>query len=795
MDVRSTAAARRVVLVVVVAAVVGVAAFFVVQGIDRSDKLAGPISVVLALVSFGWMLYREVSAAPVADLEEAAERLASGVAAQWEREVAFRELRRSAPLRLRWSTTRRPVQASASAVLGDSLLAGRPVRLRLRGEGDGLAAAFRRLPARQLVVLGEPGAGKTAMAILFVLELLDTAEDGEPVPVIFSLSSWHPGTDLHTWMARRLIEDHPFLAGGQGHRRGHGADLAARLIEHGRVLPVLDGLDEMSAALHATAIEAIDRSVAGGRPLVVTCRSDEYQAAVTVSGSFFSRAAVVEIEPVEIENAIGYLSQAYLDGDERWTEVFARLRDEPEGALAEALSTPLMVGLLRDVYKDPSSDPGELLDTTAFADRRAVERRLLDRFIPAVYSPFHPGGPSEDRALRWLRFLAREMDWQRTRDLAWWRIRSLIVGPVVGVLAASGSWWVFHASFGSLSAIVGGLAVGAAGVAAAVFHWSEVVVDESRITDPRSILRRHRGLTAMWTLLAGSAVGLLIFGMLGYGLSASRPSAVLTYGLLSAATFGLATCFMSAWGSYQLSRLWFASTGRLPFRLLAFIDDAHERGVLRRAGAVHQFRHVKLQDHLADAAHQAEERRAPAPPSRIRVTPMHRLAVLALATSLVLGVLAIFNSVDFVKYDSGETPERSQVPADGCAAPDCQGTQAEVLTWVIPANSATWTGFAVKGAASRLPVQNLGGSISLTACEGARVQVTARLGDRTTTVSSGQGFVRLPDFPATDVTEKDPDRFTLSFRRVDSASCEARVEWTAPGIQRDAFFTLKRAFR
>ncbi|WP_372345652.1 hypothetical protein [Streptomyces sp. KL116D] len=34
---------------------------------------------------------------------------------------------------------------------------------------------------------------------------------------------------------------------------------------------------------------------------------------------------------------------------------------------------------------------------------------------------------------------------------------------------------------------------------------------------------------------------------------------------------------------------------------MAFLADAHERGVLRQAGAVHQFRHARLQGRPAAA--------------------------------------------------------------------------------------------------------------------------------------------------------------------------------------------------
>jgi hypothetical protein len=42
----------------------------------------------------------------------------------------------------------------------------------------------------------------------------------------------------------------------------------------------------------------------------------------------------------------------------------------------------------------------------------------------------------------------------------------------------------------------------------------------------------------------------------------------------------------------------------VPYRLLEFLDDAHKLGILRQVGARYQFRHARVQDHLAkDSAH------------------------------------------------------------------------------------------------------------------------------------------------------------------------------------------------
>ena len=48
-----------------------------------------------------------------------------------------------------------------------------------------------------------------------------------------------------------------------------------------------------------------------------------------------------------------------------------------------------------------------------------------------------------------------------------------------------------------------------------------------------------------------------------------------------------------------IARVWLALRHRLPWPLMDFLADAHQRGVLRQAGAVYQFRHIELQHRLA----------------------------------------------------------------------------------------------------------------------------------------------------------------------------------------------------
>ncbi|NUQ89260.1 MAG: hypothetical protein HOQ43_12450, partial [Glycomyces artemisiae] len=54
--------------------------------------------------------------------------------------------------------------------------------------------------------------------------------------------------------------------------------------------------------------------------------------------------------------------------------------------------------------------------------------------------------------------------------------------------------------------------------------------------------------------------------------------------------------------SFAMACAVLAGSGLGPLRLMRFLDDAARRGVLRQSGPVYQFRHARLQAHLAERA-------------------------------------------------------------------------------------------------------------------------------------------------------------------------------------------------
>ncbi|NUU19896.1 MAG: NACHT domain-containing protein [Streptomycetaceae bacterium] len=423
------------VLVTVVAVVVGADA----QAAATSLSLL--ISATAGLVSWSWHRTRPAAPATRGELDQAAEALAAMVRRQWSEDAAAQGLLDPHPLAVRWR--------SGQTEHGDHV---RMVGRTLSGRSDDIrafAAGFRALPHRRLVILGDPGAGKSALATLLVRELLRAPEPDEPVPVLLDLAPWNPRKEpLLDWLARRIHEDYPALR----NHETYGRDAARKLVAEGRVLPVLDGLDEMPPELRPRASAAVNHAVAVLGPLVLTSRRAEYRQMVADT-DVITAAAVVVAEPVLAADVADYLRSAVPPRRvAAWQPVLDDLTLRPEGAVAQALSVPLNVWLARTVYATAARDPADL---TRVADARDLQQQLLDALVPAVFTAeptgADPSVPDARRtaAARWrpddartsLAFLASHIKRQGTDDIAWWELHRALrpdpVGPLSGPVAGA----------------------------------------------------------------------------------------------------------------------------------------------------------------------------------------------------------------------------------------------------------------------------------------------------------------------------------------------------------------------
>jgi hypothetical protein len=420
----------------IVAAVAGSVAFlFYSHSRTRgsADTLVSTlVTVATAAVSAATWLWTRAHRTGVArlPLERAADELAEQLRQQWERAATERGLTYPTPIPVQWRWSSQQVTGSSSeAVLGRFApvpgMAAVTVENLQSGALKDLLGVYGGLGSGRLIVLGEPGAGKSGAGIRLLLDALAhratvRAEDRArvPVPVLLTLQGWDPTAEPFTeWLATRLARDYALLRAPE-----YGADAVVRLIGGAHLAVILDGLDEIPEAQRPVALRALDEQATFR--LIVLTRSSELVAAVS-SGAHLRGAAALELLPIASRQAAEYLASCQIDPPPTsWRQVIDHLREHPEGVLAQALTTPLMLTLVRDTY-GPEQRVDELLDGHRFPTREAVEDHLLDRVLTTAYTR-HPGRVAPlytgDQARRWLGQLAHRMSEEGTRDLVWWRI-------------------------------------------------------------------------------------------------------------------------------------------------------------------------------------------------------------------------------------------------------------------------------------------------------------------------------------------------------------------------------------
>ena len=242
--------------------------------------------------------------------------------------------------------------------------------------------------AGALLILGEPGAGKTVELLDLARALLvrdETDPDPQrPVPVFLNLSSWaEAGLPLPDWIAHELFRRHQIP-------RRIGVDWVARE----RLLLLLDGLDEVTEPRRGACAAAINafREGHGLTRLAVCCRAAEYRA-LGADLPTLRLGTAIRLLPLERGQIERYLIQAgpALTGLRR-----ALAEDADLAALA---ATPLMLNVMSLTWQ---SRPREMITAAALgntADPAARGKALFDAYLERVFSRKAGGAPGRRRPL------------------------------------------------------------------------------------------------------------------------------------------------------------------------------------------------------------------------------------------------------------------------------------------------------------------------------------------------------------------------------------------------------------
>jgi eukaryotic-like serine/threonine-protein kinase len=251
---------------------------------------------------------------------------------------------------------------------------------------------------RSLLILGEPGSGKTITLLQLASELTKTAENdenyGQPIPVIFNLSTWTgKQQSLFDWMIAELSSKYQIPKSN-----------SRKWLGDNRLLPLLDGLDEVDPDNRAACVEAINKfgEEYGLSGLAVCSRLEEYTnlpVRLRLNGA-------IRLLPLTLEQVYEALDSAgeKLEGIKRVLHI-----DENLQTLAKS---PLFFGIMLLAYQDRTMEKEEKLPDHVQEPLAVRRQNLFDTYI--------------DFMLKRKRASERPYDDQKTKNLLTWLAQQML---------------------------------------------------------------------------------------------------------------------------------------------------------------------------------------------------------------------------------------------------------------------------------------------------------------------------------------------------------------------------------
>ncbi len=241
-----------------------------------------------------------------------------------------------------------------------------------------------------LIILGEPGCGKTTTLLELAQSLVNRAETNpnERIPVVLNLSSWKKGQLLSDWILQSLTKIYNIPT-----------KVAGTWLERSYLLPLLDGLDEVKPELQADCVAAINTYIDKHEPpgMVVCCRLLEYQ---WLPDSLKMNGAIC-IKPLDREQ----IDQYFAGIGQEFVPVKDAISADP--TLQELAQSPFMLSIMSMAYQTSSHD--------SFTDKgqplEVRREQIFAAYVDKVFQHKDSLEPifSRDNVIFWLSSLAKNM--------------------------------------------------------------------------------------------------------------------------------------------------------------------------------------------------------------------------------------------------------------------------------------------------------------------------------------------------------------------------------------------------
>ncbi len=508
----------------------------------------------------------------------------------------------------------------------------------------------------KLLILGEPGAGKTTTLLDLAKDLcVDAiANENKPIPIIVDLFSWKDNRlSLPDWLAVELKNKY-----------GVRADIIKELLDNHQLLPLLDGFDELEENRQLNCIRQINEFLetdARAQHLVVCSRLKEFEQCNTP----LRLNGAVCLQPLETTQMQKYLREVGC------LNLWDGIKDTPD--LLELAKSPLLLTIMALASGSISILDWQKLTTS-------VERRryLFDAYINQMFKReikhlfkchYHQlKEPNDVDNLQWLVKLSKQLknknqtefliekmqaDWLQMNYQKWiYRIipglilglfgslvfglvteltitRVLFFGLSVGLLfGAIGEmngkiqpmetlkWSWINAWNGLIRGLIPGLIIGLSGISLGlkmgliygIFTVVIVVIIVGTRGPMINITGRIKPNQGIWNSFKICIFSILLFGLIStifYTLLSQKTGIsfelrqIIMIGLSNGVFFGVSYGGYACIQHFTL-RLILWQHGDIPWNYAKFLNYVSERLFMQRIGGRYRFIHDLLREHFAN---------------------------------------------------------------------------------------------------------------------------------------------------------------------------------------------------
>jgi len=242
---------------------------------------------------------------------------------------------------------------------------------------------------RNLLILGDKGAGKTISMLKITEKLIARAEKdlSQLIPVVFNLSSWiTERSDIYKWLVQELKSSYQT-----------DKTLAEKWIKDKQLLLLLDGLDEVKNEYRLDCISALNKFIQdyGGTEMIIGCRLEDYPLS-----KLLQLQQAIYIKHLTTEQVYQYLEQAGEELEAVNTIV------QQDSALLQLAKSPLMLNIMSRAY--------EGLSVAELPRQGSIEKRRQELFNAYIKRMFERRRTSyqysEKNTKKWLIWLAQMLN-------------------------------------------------------------------------------------------------------------------------------------------------------------------------------------------------------------------------------------------------------------------------------------------------------------------------------------------------------------------------------------------------